>query len=221
MSIYFGLNSANYSSFFASGTTNKSSGIGVFGSLGDYGLIRSGSYKKLCKSYYEKQASSEDKTSFKGNKEIANEAGEVKKSVNELAKLDYTKENSAKVVSAVKNFVKSYNSMISSTTDSESASISNTSKYLVSNTKANASLLKQVGITVGSDNKLSVDTKALEDAEMSDLKTLFKGNGSYAGRVSSYATSIYMAAIASDSSLYSSSGSIQPINNSSLFNSYL
>lgn len=221
MSIYFGLNSANYSSFFSSGTSNNSSGLGIFGSLGDYGLIRSGSYKKLCKSYYEKQASSADETIAKSNKEIANDAGELKKSVNELSKMDYTKENADKVASAVKSFVKSYNSMISSTTDSESASISNTSKYLASNTKANASLLKQVGITVGSDNKLSIDSKALESAEMSDLKTLFKGNGSFAGRVSSYATSIYMTAVASDSSLYSSSGSIQPINNSSLFNSYL
>lgn len=221
MSIYFGLNSANYSSFFASGASEKSSGIGIFGSLGDYGLIRSGSYKKLCKSYYEKQTSSDDKTSVKENKEIANEAGELKKSVNELAKMDYTEENAGKIASAVKNFVMSYNSMVSSTTDSESVSISNTSKYLASNTKANASLLKQVGITVGSDNKLSADSKALESADMSDLKTLFKGNGSFAGRVSSYATSIYMTAVASDSSLYSSSGSIKPINNSSLFDSYL
>lgn len=221
MAIYYGLSSNNCSSFFSSGLSNKSSGIGLYGSLGDYGLIRRGSYSKLCKAYYAKQATSSDDKDSKTDKELANDAGALKKSANDLSKMEFTEANAHKVMSAVKNFVKSYNSMISSAENSESSSISNAAKYLASNTKANANLLKQVGITVGSNNELSIDSKVLDSAKMSDLKTLFKGNSSFAGRVSSYATSIYMTAMANNSSLYSNLGSFEVINSSSLFDSSL
>ena len=226
MGIYYGLNSDNYSSFFTSSVANKSSNMGLYGSLGDYGLIRTGSYKKLCKAYYKQEASDDkgvknNKTDASVNKEAANDAVAVKKSVNELSKMEFSEANSSKVASAVTNFVKSYNNMLSSADDSESATISNATKNLASYTKANVKLLNQVGISVDTDSKLSVDSKALESAKMSDLKNLFQGNSSFAGRVSSYASSIYVTAVASDSSLYSSSGSIQTVNTSSLFNAYL
>lgn len=225
MAIYYGLNSQNYSSLFTSSfsSSKSASGTSLYNSLGDYGMIQRGSYAKLCKAYYAKdtESSKSESATEKTDTEVAEEAVSMKKKANTLSKMDYTEENKSKITSGVKEFVDSYNDMITSANSSDSAKVSNSAKHLSMYTKANETMLKNVGITIGSDNKLSVNTDTLNKANVSNLKNLFKGSTSFSGRTSAYATSIYTSATSSNTSLYSSSGSISSLNMSSLFNSYL
>ena len=221
MAIYYGLNSQNYSSLFTSSfrASKSSSGTSLYHSLGDYGMIQNGGYTKLCKAYYAKEAEN-SKTDTKTDTEVAEEAVSLKKKASTLSNMDYTEENKSKIASGVKDFVDSYNDLISSASNSDSTSVSNTAKHLSMYTKANETMLNRVGITIGSDNKLSVNSDTLNKANVADLKNLFKGSTSFIGRTSSYATSIYTSAVSSNTSLYSSSGRISTLN-MSLFNSYL
>lgn len=225
MATFYGVSSSNVSSLFSSGyrSSKSSSGNGLYDSLGDYGVIKRGGYFKLCKAFYAQEENQVVKPAEqeKANKVVAEDVLDLKQDVKSLSGLDYTEENREKVTAGIKDFVKSYNSLISSSEDSNNSKIESTTKHLTNYTKVNASLLKKVGISVGSDNKLIVDSSTLEKADMSDIKSLFKGSTSFAGRASQYASTIYTTAVSNNSSLYSSSGSYSSLNMSSLYDSYL
>jgi hypothetical protein len=57
-------------------------------------------------------------------------------------------------------------------------------------TSVNKKLLGNIGITVGEDNKLTIDEKKFKDGSLSTAKTLFDGAGSYAYNVSLEASMI-------------------------------
>lgn len=113
------------------------------------------------------------------------------------------------IYSAVSDFVKNYNSMLSEGENSETKNIRSKMKSLEGLTSANEKLLSQVGITVSEDNRLSVDEKTFKNADMTTVKTLFNGNQSYAYRVSAQASMIDFAAEreASKANTYTSAGS--------------
>ena len=98
------------------------------------------------------------------------------------------------IYGAVSDFVKDYNSLLDSADDANSTNVLNKTLSLVNMTAANKNLLEDVGITVNEDNSLSVDEKAFKSANMSTVKNLFNGNGSYAYRVSAQASLIDFAA---------------------------
>lgn len=95
-------------------------------------------------------------------------------------KQDYDRDAIGKAIDA---FVKDYNSLIDSAGDLDTNSVLKKAVYLTSATKANEKLLKEVGITIGKDNHLSVDADKLKEADISKLKTLFNGTNSYADKV--------------------------------------
>ena len=138
-----------------------------------------------------------------------------------LCKAYYAKDNVSKIQNGVKDFVKSYNSMIDSAGESKSDNVARIAKNLTNYTKINEKVLKSVGITIGSDNKLSVNEDTLGKASISEVQDLFKGSSSFAGRVSAYATSLYTTAVANESSLYSGKGNLKALSMSSLFDTYL
>lgn len=98
------------------------------------------------------------------------------------------------IYSAVSDFVKDYNSLLENAGNANATSISNKTLSLVNMTKANENLLSDVGITVGKDNTLLIDEETFKKADMSTVKTLFNGSGSYAYRVSAQASLIDFAA---------------------------
>jgi hypothetical protein len=90
---------------------------------------------------------------------------------------------------------------------------------MVAYTKANKNLLSKVGITVGSDNKLTVDEDKFKSADMTTVKSLFTGSGSFGKMTSTSATSSYSSAVSqlaklSSSSTYSNMGSYSYISGS-------
>lgn len=220
----------------SSGGTSLSYGI----DFTTYNSIKNGSYSKLVKKYYSNQSSDKTDSKSGKNNTSKTESSSVEKnnatmtrdnaaalvdSSSELKKYslwskvdktdkdgnttkDYDTDKIAKAVSA---FAKDYNSLVSSTGDSSSRSVLSSASNMVSYTKANADLLKKIGITVGSDNKLTVDEDKLKASDMAVVKSVFKDSGSFGQTISAKASTIYGNAVSQLSELstknsYTSSG---------------
>ena len=96
---------------------------------------------------------------------------------------------------------KDYNSLVSSTADSSSRYVLNSASNMVNYTRANADLLKKIGISVGSDNKLTVDEDKLKASDMAVVKSVFKDSGSFVQTISAKASTIYGNAVSQLSEL--------------------
>ncbi len=112
------------------------------------------------------------------------------------------------IYEAVKKFADSYNSLLDSASSTDSKTILNSTLNMTNNTKSYSKLLNKVGITIGKDNKLSIDKEAFKKADMSTVKTLFNGTSSFAYSVSTKASMINISAKseANRASTYNSRG---------------
>ena len=163
--------------------------------------IRNGSYHKLLKSYYEKEdndGTTADRTNKKdtttdtasqklNGAAVRDKAADVVDSVSDLKKTalwekksvtdkegNTTKEyDTDAIYKAVSDFVSNYNSLVEKTGKSDDNSVLRNASSMVSYTKANQSLLKSIGITIGSDNKLSVDAEKFKQSDMAVVKSTF------------------------------------------------
>lgn len=95
-----------------------------------------------------------------------------------------------KIYGAVKDFVDDYNAVLDSTEESKASSIASNRRAMMNTTKANESLLSSVGITADEDGNLTIDEKKFKDSDMSTVKSLFNGTGSYAYQTSAKASMI-------------------------------
>ncbi len=208
-------NYTNYTSSLLTGGSSGSSAVSEFMS------IRSGSYKKLLKSYYAKQEENEkEETStkqeyltakqdadslYKASSALNNRSLFEKKQNAETGEYEYDRDA---IYNAVKEFADAYNSTLDSSSSQDNTSVLRKAAQMTSTTAANKNLLSQVGITVGSDNKLTVDETALKNADINTLKTLFTGNNSLAEKATTKAKAISSAAsqAVTGNRLYGSSG---------------
>ncbi len=225
--LFSGLNSQR------SGNSGSSMGI----DLSTYGLIRSGSYYKLMQSYFSldgskeavkkavtgSTATSEDSAktlaSVKSSSEALIDSSEaLYKSNSEVFKKVTTEDENGKqttdydreaIYKAVDQFISDYNSAISAAGQSKTSSIANAAESMVNHTANNASLLGKVGIRIDADDDtLSIDKDTFMKADISRVRSLFNGNGSYA-----YATAVKASMVnsyanieSSKSNTYNSSG---------------
>lgn len=148
------------------------------------------------------------KASLWEKKEVKQEDGTVKEEYDKNA-----------IYKAVSEFVKDYNALVDSAGDSEDSKVLRTASNMVSYTKANADMLDRIGISIGKDNKLSIDETAFKDSSMASVKSAFQGGGSYGRSIASSATMMYGSAISqlaklSTTSLYGSNGSYSYITGS-------
>jgi flagellar capping protein FliD len=95
---------------------------------------------------------------------------------------------------SVQEFVTAYNSYMDSAGSVENTSVLNKTLSIVKKTASNQNLLKEVGITIGKDNKLTLDEEKLESAHITTLTSLFQGNSSYGDSVSQKAAESYKVA---------------------------
>ena len=213
-----------------SGSTKTSAMFGTSDLLGisysDYATIQNGSYTKLMKAYYTKEASGDSSsssvsaatsTSKDSSKTLANiesAAEDLKKASETLRRTNgdkslFTKKQTTdkdgkvsyeydtdKIYKAASDFVDSYNKMLKEGGDSNTNSILRSTKSMVNLTRANSNMLSKVGITIGTDNKLSIDETAFKKADMNTVKSLFHTTGGFgyqtsvqAGMIESYAKS--------------------------------
>lgn len=232
----------NISSFF------KNSNSGVMGSFdfSEYAAVKNGSYRKLVKAHYKNQndaiSTKKDKTDKTDKSDVVKkysavndrdktgltkmkkEADSLKSAASALNDTDLFKETNGsvdmdKITSAVKSFAKAYNSAIDQTGEVSSDSVSTQASFMKNLSKTMSNALSKVGVTVGTDGKMTVDEDTLKKADVKDMKNLFTGKHSYAAQVADHASAISSAALRS-ASTYSSAGTLNN-NLSSMFSDWI
>ena len=247
-------NTAMIQSYYGSNNQSKSSAPSILpssssatfgnlaGSLGDYGLMRSGSYSKLVKAYYNNmESNSEQAATTKGLVNARDMAKNLKTAAEDLSHMNFSKVtktvkdadgNESKTTDydrdalygSARDFVKSYNEVLDSAVKVDKESVLRRALSMTRRTELSSNLLKDVGITIGDDNKLSIDEDTFKKADMAAVTTLFKGSNSYASRVASDASSIAnisgnAASTASGNRSYQADGSYTKVNTSSMYDS--
>lgn len=158
------------------------------------------------RSYYEQQYGSKPAAGSDANKEVSAEtstlqskADSLKASADKLTTVGkdslFVKDESGsydmqKIADAVGSFVKDYNAVVSANSSSADKLLSQKVSSMQNLSSTYATVLNKVGISVGADNKLSLDTEKFKSADQSMVKALFNGSNSYAGMVSSNASQI-------------------------------
>lgn len=235
MSSFFGISSTDGTNFFNSyfGTSSSSPLSSGSLSLSDYSMIQSGAYKKLLKKYYAENDTSSTSTSSTDNKTFTQNlvttksaAEGLKDSAAEVKEADFSTEKRADAYNKVKGFVEDYNETMSSLANLDQNAIVQNGVWMKNQTSKNEKLLKDIGITVGTDNKLSLDETTFTKAVQTDIETLFTGNNSFASMVGKYASNIYnlsaaQAFTSANGSTYGSTGNYQVVSSSALYDSLL
>ena len=184
----------------------------------DYASIRSGSYHKLLSAYYSDSMSDEVKKAVSGSTSTSKDDARTLTGIKDAAEtlmgsasalqttgsksvfekvtatddkgVTTTDYNRDAIYKAVNKFAEDYNAMLDKAGDSNTTSILRSAKTMVNYSKANERLLAKAGITIGADNKLTVDREKLDSANISDLKTLFQTRGSYGYQIQTQASMI-------------------------------
>lgn len=203
-------------------------------SLGDWGLMRSGVYTKMLKSYYAKMnASSSDtgktekneyesqldskleslqnSTSDTALSNIKSAAGSMKTAAQTLADMDFETESRDKLYEGVKKLADTYNTVLASTAKSGLTSISQSVTWMVNDVKAHETQFEKIGIRIGSDNQLTIDKDKFSEAGLNDIRSLLEGNSGFASKLSQRASGLANLAANqisynSGKTFYSSSG---------------
>ena len=109
------------------------------------------------------------------------------------------------ITKAVKTFVDDYNSVVEQAGNSETKNVLRNAAWMTEITEKAGNLLSKVGITIGAGNKLEFDEDALRKTttlgessieldNISTLKSLFTGYGSFADKIAQKAQGISRAA---------------------------
>lgn len=202
--------SNDYTSLFSG---MSSSGTGL--DLTDYAAIKNGSYGKLMKAYYKNQ--SDTKAAQSGDSKqtttlLKSGADALQKSAAALMEDSLWEKKLVKkkdektgeetevedydweaITKAVDTFVEDYNNILSKAADSDDKNVLRNAARMTSVSTEMANLLDEVGIKIGSDNKLSVDSEKLKSASIGTLKTLFTGMHSFGDKIMQKATAIARA----------------------------
>lgn len=205
------------SSLFGGSNSNASSGmLGI--DFSNYSSIKSGSYYKMLKKYYSSNASvdsnSEDVKKYQEKVDrMADASADLSYSLNEVMHADYSAEKRDDLLKDVEKFVEDYNNTINKAGDSDSKSVLQKAKWMTNMTKQYSDLLADVGISVGSDNKLKLDTKTFKEADSDTMKDVFGVNpNSFANKVLYKAEQLYSLSktYGSSATAYTSAGTYKP-----------
>lgn len=229
----------NISSMFGGFGSNNS--LGSF-NFSDYASIKNGSYGKLMKSYYAEQKKSTraektdkdtsskinrkkeaaiDKTGLTQMKKEADRLKTAAEALNEDALWKQTdgKYDMDKIVSAVKTFANEYNDTLNQAAKVNSKDIAQDVRYMNSMTNTMSKALSKIGVTVGTDGKLSVNEDELKKANVTSIKSLFAGSVSYGSQISDRASEIARDTVM-NSSVYGSNGTLSS-SLSNMFNKWI
>lgn len=226
----------------------RASGVSSLATIAsDYRSITDGSYGQLVKAYYEKVDTTSSSTKTKSqNTEKTGSKSSTTASAEEkaLADASYTLKNAAEklsgntlfrtdyisnssdgynreaINSAVKSFADAYNDVLDKTDKLKDDTYDSSVASMLNLTRTYSSALSDIGVTVGSDSKLSVDTDKLSNASISDIKKLFNGTGSYGYSIGSRASKLSESILGSGG--YNKNGSLTKSSiEASLFSQYI
>lgn len=231
----------NYFSGLFGSSKSAGSMSSIYGSLGDYNTIKSGSYKKLLKAYYKTNKSEKDTSSTKKTTEKKASLGTdtkelttTKKYADQLSDAAcklvgnsnrslYEEGQEKELLDKVGSFVSAYNKAVEQASDSSSKNVSNAAQNMVRNTESYAKSLESIGITIDDNAKLSVDQDKLQAADRTTVKRLLGGNNSFVATTMRMAADMSSKATteASGVTTYSASGSYTALNLNSYFNEFM
>lgn len=148
-------------------------------------------YKKLYNSIF---PSEEDTETADKTVSVKSAALSTANSSSELSRyadsLDYGGTVDADAASKkIQSFVDDYNKMVGALGDSDNQQVLQKGVITVNTTKVYSNALRRVGITVGSDNKLSFDKEKLSGVKAYEFKSTF-GRGGYATKITQKAQQI-------------------------------
>ena len=208
----------------------------------DYATIRNGSYFKLLSAYYSKSDSTDSTTTVSPSISTAKDDAKTltriesaaESTEKSLSKLTATGKDSLfaseekydadAAYKAVGNFVTQYNDTVDALSKVSGTAVKSAGNHMQNMTNIMSKGLSKVGITVGTDGKLTVDEQKFKTADMSKVKALFDGSSSYAGVVSSAAGRVASQAGNQISQLggglYGSNGYYNSYYSGSLYNGY-
>lgn len=214
-----------FSSLNSSGSKrNSATSLGI--DLKEYASIKSGAYYKLMKSYY---GGNENASKIVSNTSTSSDSAKTLASIQDTAKdlVDTAKDlyktgsksvfkkdsegnyNTDEIYSKVKDFVDDYNSLVKSASKTETNSIANAAAAMINSVSNNDKNLANIGISIDKENHtLKIDEDKFKKADMSAVKSMFSGTGSFAYSVASNASMVkhYADTEASKSNTYSASG---------------
>ncbi|MCM1088269.1 MAG: hypothetical protein NC419_08935 [Muribaculaceae bacterium] len=200
-----------YSGLLSSGSSmGGTSGFDGTSLLSDYASIKNGSYGKMLKAYYAKQAAVDEEdssTSGTKNSEKTKDAASASaartfyETASKMSSLDYSEDNLDKLYDNVSAFVKDYNSMMTSASKSKNSTVQAQADALNDYTYQNYKLFAKIGITMNADRTLSIDEDTFKKVNektgatnVPTLTTLFKGVNSFASKAADRASKIYRVA---------------------------
>lgn len=133
---------------------------------------------------------------------------------------DYDKDA---IYKAVNSFVTNYNSVVSSVENTDNSTVARRTANMTNATASNQKALSNIGISINTDGTLSLDKDTFMNADMSKVKSLFNGSGSYGYQVSAQASLINYAAdnAVNKGSYYGVNGTYSSsFSSGNLFNNY-
>lgn len=193
-----------YSTLFSSmNSSRKSSSYGTSSTdlmslmkLAD--KVRSSSFRKDMKEMFgtsSDSASSSSVGSVESESKLsatAKKLQETAASMSSLSADDF--KDPEKLQKAVEGFTEKYNSTIDALQKSDSVDALKAGVSMTNTVKTYSGALRRIGITIGSDNKLSLDADKLKAADVNAVKSMFTSNYSMSTRIANKASDISKAA---------------------------
>lgn len=102
-------------------------------------------------------------------------------------KTDYDRDA---IYKGVKAFIDDYNAVVKNGGISDSKNVLRQTLNMTKAAKSYSSMLSDVGITIGSNNQLSINEEDFKKANMTTVKSLFNGNSSFAYNIDAKASMI-------------------------------
>lgn len=227
-----------FSRLNSSNSTSSSSLFGI--NLSDYASIKNGSYGKLLKAYYKKNSSDSSSSSSANNASsltktkvdatVKKELSDIQTYANDLrdsaaalmekgSKSVFKDGDMEKIYGAVSDFTSDYNTLMEKSQASSSSAVVRSANSMAYAVEGREDSLKEVGITIGDDNKLSVDKETFMNADVDKVKALFNGNSSLSYLVSTQASAIGNKAYSESNkaTLYNATGNYSSITTGNFF----
>lgn len=171
--------------------------------------VRSVSYRKSMTEEYKKIFSGEDIGSAESEVKLSNTAKSLSSSASALATgsaADFSDRES--LTKKMESFIEDYNGTIDAMQKSNSVDALKKGLYMTNTAKAYSRTLSRAGITLGSDNKLTLNKEKFSSAYDSTIKSLFNGSYSFASKVADKASDISRSAALKAQVTYNSQGNL-------------
>ncbi|MCL2055580.1 MAG: flagellar filament capping protein FliD [Oscillospiraceae bacterium] len=158
-------------------------------------LTRSSNWRKSMMEEYRKIFNGENaetnNTARNNELSLSDSSKKLSDSIKELmTSSSHFSGDNAGMQNKIKEFVSNYNDTVEGLKDSQSMSALRSGVSMVSTSAAHSRSLSNIGITIGADNKMTLNEDKFKSASKEDFSSLFSGHFSYGSKVADRASAI-------------------------------